>query len=274
MSDEAALIAGIREHPLDDLRRLVYADWLDERGRTEQAEYLRLVAALAAPQVQIDPEHLLTLRLMAVAKRLREEWKAAVGSRFALWLDGYAFTARNKLDYTQRVAECMEIDYEGAKGFCESLPRLFERAGPLEEVVPVVHRIGSLGACRILPTYGPLPVGEWLRSVEIKSLLLMRASHPDQTLVMVDHLRRLLAGHPESAALVPLVTPPCESSVRKCSVILSTGHTWGEAIRRARLWRSRLFGERERFDGRTANPPFNGWIFTQTTALGRPPSNA
>ena len=31
MSEEDAFLAGIRAEPKDDLRRLVYADWLDER---------------------------------------------------------------------------------------------------------------------------------------------------------------------------------------------------------------------------------------------------
>jgi len=42
MDDERrALIAGICESPNDDLPRLVYADWLDERGESVRANLIR-----------------------------------------------------------------------------------------------------------------------------------------------------------------------------------------------------------------------------------------
>lgn len=46
--DEQALWAAIRAAPDDDLPRLVYADWLDERGRGDRAEFIRLQCRLAA----------------------------------------------------------------------------------------------------------------------------------------------------------------------------------------------------------------------------------
>ena len=42
MSDEEAFLATIKASPADDAPRLVYADWLDECGRHEQAEAIRL----------------------------------------------------------------------------------------------------------------------------------------------------------------------------------------------------------------------------------------
>jgi uncharacterized protein (TIGR02996 family) len=46
LADEDAFLAAIRANPADDTARLVYADWLDERGGPEQAEYLRLLSEL------------------------------------------------------------------------------------------------------------------------------------------------------------------------------------------------------------------------------------
>lgn len=40
MTDEA-LLRGVLEAPSDDAPRLVYADWLEERGEAERAEYIR-----------------------------------------------------------------------------------------------------------------------------------------------------------------------------------------------------------------------------------------
>jgi len=46
MSDEAAFLAAIEAAPADALPRLVYADWLEERGDS-RAEFLRLQQQLA-----------------------------------------------------------------------------------------------------------------------------------------------------------------------------------------------------------------------------------
>ena len=40
--DEVALLRTIRDHPDADLPRLVYADWLDDRGDEDRAEFIRL----------------------------------------------------------------------------------------------------------------------------------------------------------------------------------------------------------------------------------------
>lgn len=41
-ADERALIQAIIASPADDLPRLVYADWLEEHGRPERAEFIRM----------------------------------------------------------------------------------------------------------------------------------------------------------------------------------------------------------------------------------------
>jgi uncharacterized protein (TIGR02996 family) len=53
---DGAFLAAIREHPDDDAPRLVYADWLDEHGDADRAEFIRLQVRLArmAPS---DPEY-------------------------------------------------------------------------------------------------------------------------------------------------------------------------------------------------------------------------
>src|SRR4051812_19383817 len=42
MLEEDAFLAAIRAAPGDDAPRLIYADWLDEQGRHDQAEAIRL----------------------------------------------------------------------------------------------------------------------------------------------------------------------------------------------------------------------------------------
>lgn len=54
MSDDDAFLRSIRQNPADHLRRLVYADWLDERG-DPRGEYLRLACRLSELRDSIDP---------------------------------------------------------------------------------------------------------------------------------------------------------------------------------------------------------------------------
>ena len=61
MDDREAMIAGIAADPDDDLRRLVFADWLDEHGEPERAEFVRLQVEL--PRIDAREE-----RLVAIAR--------------------------------------------------------------------------------------------------------------------------------------------------------------------------------------------------------------
>ncbi len=61
MDDREALIAGIAADPDDDLRRLVFADWLDDHGEPERAEFVRLQVELQRIE---DREE----RLVAIAR--------------------------------------------------------------------------------------------------------------------------------------------------------------------------------------------------------------
>ena len=47
-TDRAALYRGTLERPEDDVARLVFADWLEENGEAERAEFIRV-------QVEVDP---------------------------------------------------------------------------------------------------------------------------------------------------------------------------------------------------------------------------
>ena len=46
-ADGAGLLAAIRAMPEEDTPRLVYADWLDENGQPERAEFIRVQCQLA-----------------------------------------------------------------------------------------------------------------------------------------------------------------------------------------------------------------------------------
>jgi uncharacterized protein (TIGR02996 family) len=71
MSDEDALLAAIIAHPDEDTPRLVYADWLQEHGNPDRAEFIRVQCRLAA-LVPSHPDWIeLTEHLEELCVRLR-----------------------------------------------------------------------------------------------------------------------------------------------------------------------------------------------------------
>jgi uncharacterized protein (TIGR02996 family) len=66
--EEMTFLAAIRANPSDDLNRLVYADWLDERGKGPKAEFLRIVAHL----------HQLYARMEEIRPTLSVGWTSEV----------------------------------------------------------------------------------------------------------------------------------------------------------------------------------------------------
>lgn len=81
MNEEAAFLASIRAHPQDDLRRLVYADWLEEHSTDEarlKAEYLRLEVRISG-FTDGHPERVGSmLKLRDLTVLLPLDWKAVV----------------------------------------------------------------------------------------------------------------------------------------------------------------------------------------------------
>jgi uncharacterized protein (TIGR02996 family) len=74
MTDRAAFLAAIVRRPDDDLPRLIYADFLDERGEGPRAEFIRLQCAAArGDAVPFN-------RIAALEVEHRDEWLAPLGS--------------------------------------------------------------------------------------------------------------------------------------------------------------------------------------------------
>jgi uncharacterized protein (TIGR02996 family) len=70
MSDREALLTAVFASPADDAPRLVYADWLDEHGQPERAEFIRVQCELARtddPALRRRETELLAARLDALA---------------------------------------------------------------------------------------------------------------------------------------------------------------------------------------------------------------
>ncbi len=76
--DRQALVQAVIQCPADDTPRLVYADWLDEHGEPERAEFIRVQCRLAGREVPDDERRRLGRREKALLKAHERGWVAAV----------------------------------------------------------------------------------------------------------------------------------------------------------------------------------------------------
>jgi uncharacterized protein (TIGR02996 family) len=83
--DERSLLAAIRDDPDDDTARLVYADWLEENGRADHAELIRVQIALAREQGDAKAlEH----REEELLERLRAAWPEGLAEAGVIYRRG------------------------------------------------------------------------------------------------------------------------------------------------------------------------------------------
>jgi uncharacterized protein (TIGR02996 family) len=97
-----AFLRDISEHPEDDAPRLIYADWLDENGQPERAEFIRLQCRLAGHDEDAPERPALVEREQALLHNHGEVWKAEVptisGVSFSDFQRGFLHSARIDLN--------------------------------------------------------------------------------------------------------------------------------------------------------------------------------
>jgi uncharacterized protein (TIGR02996 family) len=81
--EQAALLAAIVADPDDDAPRLVYADWLQEHGDEEQAEFIRESIKLSWMPRGADGRDELFVRLLGLEGARGEAWIKGVGLQVA-----------------------------------------------------------------------------------------------------------------------------------------------------------------------------------------------
>jgi uncharacterized protein (TIGR02996 family) len=81
-----SFLRDIIEHTHEDAPRLVFADWLDEHGRPERAEFIRVQCELAGSKVEDERRRLLQARQEALLKAHGDTWKKEVHT----WARQYA----------------------------------------------------------------------------------------------------------------------------------------------------------------------------------------
>jgi uncharacterized protein (TIGR02996 family) len=135
MSDGDALFRAVCEQPWEDTPRLVYADWLEENGRPERAEFIRI----RCEPWTFHPTIAETLhRLHELERRHGAAWRAELpavegvvwGATFVRgFIDAVQVSAGDerlfdRLDAVFRAAPVARLTLEPLAA--ELLPRLFE----------------------------------------------------------------------------------------------------------------------------------------------------
>ena len=120
MSEEQSFLDALAADPADDLTRLVYADWLDDRG-DPRAGYLRLVCELARMPEADMLESAAGDALIALSPVLDPHWQSAAGSRFEVALVEFSPQDRNQLVEALMRLTGVEVPW-GVEELVESAP--------------------------------------------------------------------------------------------------------------------------------------------------------
>jgi uncharacterized protein (TIGR02996 family) len=143
---EARLLASIATG--DDACREVYADWLDEHGDTQRAEFLRLqdrLAALATPDADFAQA---SARLRELASRIDIDWRVRVGRHV---VEGCTFDVR----CPKRWSALAETDQRGIR-FCNGCNERVYYCVTVEQA----REHAARGQCVALDTGAPRWTGD------------------------------------------------------------------------------------------------------------------
>jgi uncharacterized protein (TIGR02996 family) len=120
MLEEQAFLKILDANPCDDTTRLVYADWLDERGHAQHAAYLRALVDLTTLPPGCEEYTEAAARLFVAVPQVSDEWLYAVGRRFDLFVRGYS--PASKISFIKIVREQAGLGLAEAKALSESCP--------------------------------------------------------------------------------------------------------------------------------------------------------
>ncbi len=124
MIERDAFLREIAANPDDDTPRLIFSDWLDEKGEPEPAEFIRIQCALASSKLSEKQRHDLRVRERELLDARRHEWCQTIGlpieevsfergliarMRLSEWDDGRLLDP----EYATSLATLTELDLSG-----------------------------------------------------------------------------------------------------------------------------------------------------------------
>ncbi|HEY1378820.1 MAG TPA: TIGR02996 domain-containing protein, partial [Gemmataceae bacterium] len=130
MPDADAFLRAVIDNPDDDLPRLVYADWLDEHGDAERAEFIRVQCAMARPPMTKAQFERWFGRSQELLTMHRERWVGPIGElvEFASFRRGFVYRidlpATAFLAHAQRLWSLAPIGWVRLKDAWEEVENL------------------------------------------------------------------------------------------------------------------------------------------------------
>ncbi|MBN9122734.1 MAG: TIGR02996 domain-containing protein [Planctomycetes bacterium] len=137
MSEESAFLAALKANPADDLTRLVYADWLDERGEPAKAEYLRLITSVPRRGDDVDTSSAEATRANELGLPLPAEWKEAAAGRFDVVLLNFTDVVRG----LKCVRELFGVGLGDARAMIELAPNRLLTRVPFDSALNYFSRL-------------------------------------------------------------------------------------------------------------------------------------
>jgi uncharacterized protein (TIGR02996 family) len=161
MSDKAALLRAIVEQPGDDLPRLAYADWLEENGDPEGAEFVRVQVEL--PRAQGDRRERLKRREKELLERHKQAWLGEAADVLALD-EQYA----GWIEFRRGMPEVVALQ---AHLFPEHGETLWRRCPTLRRAL--VYEPRGRGAALVCPAMGrfrEVVLADWITAEDARAL--------------------------------------------------------------------------------------------------------
>ena len=141
MNDDSGFLQAIRDNPDDDAHRLVYADWLQERG-DPRGEDLRLECELLRIRARLDE-----LRL-----QVDQEWRRQVVSSWCVVLD--SLHADSTPQVTRALSEVTGVGLAEAQALTATLPVVVGGCLGFDLAERMAERFRNFGEVRVLPFRG------------------------------------------------------------------------------------------------------------------------
>jgi uncharacterized protein (TIGR02996 family) len=175
MPDAEAFLRAIIENPDDDAPRLIYADWLDEHGDPDQAEFIRIQCALAARRQEEIHTAPLIVREAELRERHAVEWTPVVPT----------LTRSLQVSFRRGFVETVSAE---ARSFVAGADELF-RLTPVQNVQLYWGADPPHERARFMQTIAAIPHLARLRSLDLSDSYI--GSDGVQALAVCDYLGKL-----------------------------------------------------------------------------------
>jgi uncharacterized protein (TIGR02996 family) len=141
MNDDAGFLAELQANLNDDATRLIYADWLEERGDA-RGEYLRLEHQLSQ----------ISLRLAQLRQQIDPAWLTAVSRRRQLVL--VSFQPERKIEVIRLVREITNLGLKESKDLVETSRSTIKAGLTIEEAEQLAERFRGVAVVAVEASTG------------------------------------------------------------------------------------------------------------------------